>query len=147
MRTYEALYIIQPEVTEDEAQTIASGVESLITEDGGAIVRSEIWGKRRLAYEVNRFNEGIYVLVRFQAPAAVPSKLEAHFKLNESIIRDIVVHFDAKTLRLETEQAKRNEALLESRRLAGPRGEDSDRRDDSPRASERKERTEETVEA
>ena len=74
MRTYEALYIIQPEVTEDEAQTIASGVESLITEDGGAIVRSEIWGKRRLAYEVKRFNEGIYVLVRFQAPAAVPSE-------------------------------------------------------------------------
>jgi small subunit ribosomal protein S6 len=62
LRTYEALYIIRPDRPDDEVQTVAKQVESLVTNNGGAIVRSEIWGKRRLAYEVNHFTEGSYVL-------------------------------------------------------------------------------------
>ena len=104
MRTYETLYIIRPELEEDAVQTVATGVESLITESGGAIVRSEIWGKRRLAYEVKKCTEGIFVLVRFQADQTFVAKLEQHFRLAEDIIRDLVVHMDAKTLRLEVEQ-------------------------------------------
>lgn len=129
MRTYEALYIIKPEAEEDEVQTIVQGVEKLITDDGGAIVRSEVWGKRRLAYEVKGFTEGIYVLLRFEAKPEFIKNFEAGFKLNESIIRDLVVLFDEKTLRLEEEQVRRNAAALESRNATGPRGDDDgDRR-------------------
>ncbi|MFP6598699.1 MAG: 30S ribosomal protein S6 [Candidatus Hydrogenedentota bacterium] len=112
MRTYEALYIIQHEASEDDVQTVTQGVETLITDEGGVIVRSEIWGKRRLAYEVKGQNEGIYVLVRFESDPGFNLKLESHFRLNESTVRFLVVLFDEKTLRLEAEQQRRNEALL-----------------------------------
>ncbi|PCJ53805.1 MAG: 30S ribosomal protein S6 [Candidatus Hydrogenedentota bacterium] len=128
MRTYEALFIVQPEAAEDLVQTIATGVETLITEDGGVIVRSEIWGKRRLAYLVKKFNEGIYILIRFEAETDIVKKLEGHFHLNEDVIRYLTVLFDEKALRLEVEQAARNEAQLEARRVGGPSADDDDER-------------------
>ena len=124
MRTYETIYIIQPEAAEDQVETVIQEVESLVAEDGGAVVRKDLWGKRRLAYHVKGFQEGIYVLMRFECGPAFPRKLEDFFKLNESVIRYLVVFFDVKTLRLEEEQARRNRAALESRNAAagdGPR--------------------------
>ncbi len=144
MRTYEALYIIQPEAAEDEVQTIVDGVESLVAEEGGSIVRLDVWGKRRLAYNVKGFQEGIYVLTRFESVETFPKKLEDHFKLNESIIRNLIVHIDEKTLRLEIEQARRNKAALESRNVAGP-GVRAERDDDDERPRSR--RSEEPAEA
>ena len=128
MRTYEALFIIQPEALEDEIQTIAKGAETLITETGGAIVRSEIWGKRRLAYEVKGHQEGVYVLIRFESEADVIDKLEGSFRLNESVIRWLVVHFDEKTLRLEAEQQRRTEAALAAQSAGGDDDDDRPRR-------------------
>jgi small subunit ribosomal protein S6 len=119
LRTYEALFIVQPNATDDEIQTIAKGAETLITSNGGAIVRSEIWGKRRLAYEVKSFQEGVYVLVRFQSPAELVDKLEMSFRLNEAVIRWLVVHYSDKDLRLEAEQSVRDAALAEQRSSAG----------------------------
>ncbi len=130
MRTYEALYVIRPDKTDDEAQTIAKGVETLITDNGGAIVRSEIWGKRRLAYVVNKFNDGNYVLVRFQLSAANIEKLGTLFRLSEDIIRSLIKLFDAKTLRLEVEQQRRNEAALQARSAASADGDDDDEEED-----------------
>jgi small subunit ribosomal protein S6 len=110
LRTYEALYIVRPDLKDDEIQTVAQEVESLITGNGGAIVRSEHWGKRKLAYLVKKHTEGYYVLLRFQAPEALPSRLANHFRLSENVIRDLIVYFDDKTLKLEEEQRVRNEA-------------------------------------
>lgn len=145
MRTYEALYIIQPDLEDDAVQTIAQGVDKLITDDGGAIVRSEIWGKRRLAYEVKKFSEGVYVLVRFDSDQKLVDILERHFRLTDEIIRFLVVHFDKKTLRLEAEQQRRTEAQTAARAAAGgPHDGDAPRRrpDEGPRT-----KFEETVEA
>lgn len=141
MRIYEAIYIIQPEASEDEVEKVVQSVESLITEDGGTVVRVDVWGKRRLAYEVKGFHEGIYVLTRFECNPAFPKKLEDAIKLNESVIRYLVVHFDERTLRLEAEQARRNQAALESRTAV-----DSDRRA-APPTETRLEDAEEPVEA
>ncbi len=126
LRTYEALYIVRPDLKDDEIQTVADGVQGVVTQHGGAIVRSEIWGKRRLAYEVKRFMEGCYVLVRFEAPAEVIKRLENHFRLSDAIIRHLVVHFDEMTLRLEAEQQKRNEEQLKASAARGSRGGDDD---------------------
>ncbi|MBI4559069.1 MAG: 30S ribosomal protein S6 [Candidatus Hydrogenedentes bacterium] len=112
MRTYEALYIVRPDLKDDEIQTIAKDVETLVSNNGGSIVRSETWGKRRLAYEVQHFNEGCYVLLRFTGHAPFVAKLENHFRLTESILRYLVVLFDERTLALEAEQKRRNEEQL-----------------------------------
>ena len=129
MRTYEALFIVKPDQSDDEVQTIAKEVENLVTEAGGAIVRSEIWGKRRLAYEVSGSNEGIYVLLRFDSEPTFIDKLESFFRLSEVIVKHMVKYFDTKTLRLEAEQAKRTEEQLAAR-AAGPGRRDDD--DDDP---------------
>ena len=129
MRTYETIFIIQPEASEDEVETVIQAVESLLAEDGGAVVRKEIWGKRRLAYKVKGFQEGIYVLMRIECGTAFPRKLEDFYKLNESVIRYLFVLFEEKTLRLEVEQARRNQAALESRNATGREG---IKKDDGP---------------
>jgi small subunit ribosomal protein S6 len=128
LRTYEALYIVKPDLQDDEIQTVAKEVESLVTENGGAIVRSEIWGKRKLAYEVKHCTEGVYILMRFEADTEFPKRLEHYFRLSEAVIRSLVVHFDAKTMRLEEEQKLRIEAEV---RAGGSRSEGGDRRRDS----------------
>jgi small subunit ribosomal protein S6 len=130
LRTYEALYIIRPDVQDDEVQTIAKDVESMVTAAGGVIVRSEIWGKRRLAYEVQKCSEGNYVLLRFEAEPEFVARLENYFRLTDSIIRYLVVHFDEKTLRLEASQKKRKEAEIRHEGGSDRPGDRRDRDDD-----------------
>ncbi len=137
MRTYEALYIVQPNATDDEVQTIDAGVQRLITEDGGSVVRSEIWGKRRLAYEVKRFQEGVFILIRFQSGPDVITKLKQYFKLTDDIIRELVVLFDDKKLKLEVEQEQRNEKLAAQRAAAEARGDSDDDEDEDERPQRR----------
>ncbi len=138
LRTYEALYIVRPDRSDDEVQTIAQQVEGLVTASGGSIVRSEAWGKRRLAYEVNHFTEGYYILMRFQSDPSFVSRLENHFRLDESIIRALTVYFDEKTLRLEEEQKKRTEELIKA--SATRRSQDDDDDDDEPPQRHRRDR-------
>ena len=135
LRTYEALYIVRPDLKDDEIQTVATEVESLIANNGGTIVRSENWGKRKMAYEVKKFTEGVYVLLRFQATAAFVARLSNHFRLSENIIRDLIVYFDEKTLRLEEEQKQRTEADLRASSARSDRDRDDD--DDDPRGRRR----------
>ncbi|MFO7976347.1 MAG: 30S ribosomal protein S6 [Candidatus Hydrogenedentota bacterium] len=138
MRTYEALYIVHPELKDDEIQTIANNVEKLVTDHGGAIVRSEIQGKRKLAYEVERCTEGCYVLLRFQAEPAFIQRLENHFRLTEPVIRGLVVHFDEHTLRLEAEQERRKQAELQTAHAARSSDDDGDDRSRKRRFSRRR---------
>ena len=127
MRTYEALYIVRPELGDEDIQTVVSEVETIVKDNGGTIVRSEIWGKRRLAYEVKKCNEGCYILLRFTSEPDFITRLESYFRLAESIIRSLVVHFDEQMLRLEAEQLKRKEEeILAS---AVPDDDDDDKRD------------------
>ncbi|MEA3365363.1 MAG: 30S ribosomal protein S6 [Candidatus Hydrogenedentes bacterium] len=137
MRTYEALYIVHPEVKDDEIQTIANNVEKLVTDNGGAIVRSEIQGKRKLAYEVKGCTEGCYVLLRFQAEPEFIQRLENHFRLAEGIIRSLVVHFDEHTLRLEAEQERRKQAEVQTTHAARSSDDEDDARSSRKRRSSR----------
>ena len=130
MRTYEALFIVSPVLNDEEIQTAVKGVEKLITDNGGTIVRSEVWGKRRLAYPVKKFTEGVYVLLRFQVKADSVEKLDTHFRLSEIIVRSLIVTFDEHTLRLEEEQARRNQAQLEARAASAGRARDDDDEED-----------------
>jgi small subunit ribosomal protein S6 len=137
LRTYEALYIINPTLEDDAIQTIVNEVEALVTNQGGAIVRSEIWGRRKLAYIVKKHTDGCFVLLRFTANPEFVQKIETYFKLNESILRFMVVHFDEQTLKLEAEQQRRN---LEEMRNAANRSRDDDDEDDDPVPAGRRQR-------
>ena len=132
MRTYEALYIIAPNLDDDAIQAVVAGVETLITSNGGTIVRSEVWGRRKLAYEIKKHGEGFYVLLRFTASPEFVKKLDNHFKLAETVIRSMVLYLDERTLRLEAEQQFRREeeARIAATRVRGEGDDDDDDEDD-----------------
>jgi small subunit ribosomal protein S6 len=132
------LYIVRPDLQEEEVQTVANEVEALITGNGGEIQKSEQWGKRKLAYEVQKFGEGYYVLVRFTAPAGLTARLENHFRLTDAIIRFLLLHFDERTLRLEENQRKRKEAEARIAATSRRRDEDEDEDEDAAPARSRK---------
>lgn len=114
MSTYEILYILRPDLSDDGVQTASQQVEALVRDNGGTIVEAEIWGKRRLAYKVKQFTEGCYILLRFEAPSALIPRLETHFRISEPIIRHLLVHFDEKTLRREAEQIRRKDEYIKA---------------------------------
>ena len=133
MRTYESLYIVRPDLSEDEVPAIAKQVEALVTENGGTIVQSETWGKRKLAYEVKQCTEGTYILLRFESDETFVERLESFYRLNDNVIRFLTVLFEKQTLRLEEEQRVRNEENIRANAGDGYRGGDrgGDRRGDS----------------
>ncbi len=133
MRTYEALYIINPELDDNAIQTVVAEVEKLIEANKGSIVRSEVLGKRKLAYTIRKHIEGVYVVLRFLAAPDSIKRLEQQLKLTESIIRYMVLYLDEKTLKLEAEQIHRYEEemrLSSERRARREEGGDDDDDDD-----------------
>jgi ribosomal protein S6 len=90
MNKYEVMFIVKP--AEDEAvEAVFAKFENLIKNNGGTIDKIDRWGKRRLAFEIKDFNEGIYFVVYFTAQAAVVAELERVMKITDEILRHMVV--------------------------------------------------------
>ena len=91
MRDYEVLYIVRADLEDDKVQEAVQRVNTLIERSGGASERTNVWGKRKLAYEVKHQTEGSYVLQDFQiAPERIP-ELEAALKISEEVLRHLIV--------------------------------------------------------
>ena len=91
MRDYEILYIVRADLDDDKVQDIIKRVTTLIEKAGGSLERTNVWGKRKLAYEVKHQKEGSYVLQDFKiGPDRVP-ELEAALKITEEVLRHLVV--------------------------------------------------------
>ena len=91
MRDYEVLYIVRADFDDDKVQEAVKRVNTLIERSGGTPERTNLWGKRKLAYEVKHQKEGSYVLQDFQLePERVP-ELEAALKITEEVLRHLIV--------------------------------------------------------
>ncbi len=91
MRDYEILYILRADLDDDKVQDAVKRVNTVIERSGGTVERTNLWGKRKLAYEVKHQKEGSYVLHDFQiAPERVP-ELEAALKITEEVLRHLIV--------------------------------------------------------
>lgn len=95
MNSYEALYVITPELDEQTNQAVLDKFAAIITDNGGEIVKTDVWGKRRLAYAINYKTEGFYVLVDFNGASELPRELERNFKNDERILRYMVTRKEA----------------------------------------------------
>jgi len=91
MRAYEAMYIIRPDFDEEKTQATIEKYSTLIQNNGGELVKLEPWGKRRLAYEINKLREGYYVLMKFKGETKTPAELERNFKISDDVIRYLIV--------------------------------------------------------
>ena len=91
LRDYEILYIVRPELDEEQLQAAIATVDKLIESLGGKTQKTDVWGRRRLAYEVRHLREGQYVLTDFQIdPGRVP-ELEGTLKISDTVFRHLVV--------------------------------------------------------
>ena len=94
MNKYEVMYVIDTAL-EDSARTeLINRFSELVTKNGGEVDRVDEWGKRRLAYPIEKFNEGYYVVVNFQSEGDFPAELERLYGINDSVIRSIVIRLE-----------------------------------------------------
>jgi len=91
MRKYEVMYIIRTDVEQEQVQATVEKFQNIITNGGGEITKHDLMGKRRLAYEINKFRDGHYVLVNFNAEPAVVAELDRVLKITDEIIRHLIV--------------------------------------------------------
>lgn len=94
MREYEVMYIIKPNLEEDKYQEMVEKYNALIQANGGEIIKVEPWGKKRLAYEIEKLREGYYVLLRINGSAELPKELERNFKIDDQIMRYLVTRVE-----------------------------------------------------
>ena len=95
MRQYEIMIILDPEI---EERTVAPSLDKYLTvikNDGGTVDKVDIWGRRRLAYDIQKKSEGIYAVVDFQATPATAKELDRQLGLNEAVLRTKVLRTDA----------------------------------------------------
>jgi len=91
MRKYESMYILRPDFDEEAVKALVERFANVITEQGGEVVKTDEWGKRKLAYPIEKFREGYYVVMNFNAEADVPKELERIYKITDGVLRYIVV--------------------------------------------------------
>ncbi len=95
LRDYELVLIISPEVVEEKLDATIDNISQFITEKGGTISDIERWGKRRLAYPIEHFMEGSYVLTRFRLKPALSKELEVNLQISEEVLRHLLVKLNS----------------------------------------------------
>jgi small subunit ribosomal protein S6 len=96
LRPYEVMIILDPDL---EERTVAPSLDTylnVVRQDGGSVDEVDVWGKRRLAYEINKKTEGIYAVVQLKAEPATVKELDRQLGLNESVVRTKVTRPDVK---------------------------------------------------
>ena len=91
---YEALYIINPQLTEEETQALVERFKAMV-EAEGTLTEIDEWGKRRLAYEIDALNEGYYVLMHFEAKPEFPAEMDRVMKITDGIMRCLITTVEA----------------------------------------------------
>lgn len=112
-RTYELMFIVRPDMSEEDQDKLISTLETAVSSSGGRVVNMEKMGKRRLAYTVRKFNDGIYVLLTFEGSGGLVHELERRLRVSEPVIKFLSVRIDQEQKRLD-----KVKALREARRKA-----------------------------
>jgi small subunit ribosomal protein S6 len=114
MRHYETLYIVKPELDDENYKAVVDKFRDLIEKQKGVIVKLEEWGKQRLAYQVKKFDQGAYVLMDYCGGSGVTAELERDLKLDDRILKYQTVKLaddvDPQALVNKEEEAKKETA-------------------------------------
>ena len=91
MPSYELVFIISPEVADEDTPDVANKVSELINKSGGSVTEIKQWGRRKLAYPIKRFAEGSYVFTQLELEPASAKELEANLRLSGDILRHLLI--------------------------------------------------------
>ena len=113
MRNYEVVFIAAPTLTSEELEAFINHAQTVIEGKNGKIVKVDNWGRKSLAYKINKFREGYYVVLSIEAEGGAVAELERRFRVTDFIIRFISVRID--------EDIKRSEKIKAMRRRKAPK--------------------------
>lgn len=120
MRIYEELFIIKPDAPEEEADALVEQMQAVITKGGGTVDKVEKWGKRRLAYRVDKYREGAYVLFQFSSNPETVKELERRLRVADQVIKFLTVRIDETLKRLEKRKKEREKRAHRKPPVAAP---------------------------
>jgi small subunit ribosomal protein S6 len=118
-RQYELIYILPPDTTEEQANELHGQVEAIVSRLHGQIERTENWGRRKLAYEIGKFKEGVYVLEVVNGTGDLMKELDRRLKVMDQVVRHMIVRVDEEKNVVERTRTKRQ---TESERRRVKRG-------------------------
>jgi small subunit ribosomal protein S6 len=107
-RTYELMFIVRPDMQDEDLDKLISTLQSVVPTSGGNVIKVEKMGKRRLAYTVRRFHDGIYVLMVVEGGGPVIHELERRLRVTEPVIKFLTVRTDEEQKRLGKIKALRD---------------------------------------
>ncbi len=119
-RTYELMFIVRPDMTEEDLDKLISTLQSVVPASGGTVKSVEKMGKRRLAYTVRRFHDGIYVLMVVEGGGPAIHELERRLRVTEPVIKFLTVRVDEEQKRLAKIKALRDSKKKVSAQPAAP---------------------------
>ncbi len=134
-RFYEVMFIIRPDVAEEDADKLIAGFEGTITTGGGNVRSVEKMGRRKLAYTVRKFNDGNYVLLTIDADGKLVAELERRLRVSEPVIKYLTVRMDEEEKRLDKVKALRASRTKRSTMPASQNPQSSQSIDNVPAAS------------
>jgi small subunit ribosomal protein S6 len=94
MRRYETIFIASPTLTDEQSDELVKQFEGIIAEQGGELLKTDKWGRKKLAYEVQKFSEGYYTLFEMNAGPDLIAELERRFRNHDSVIKYLSVRMD-----------------------------------------------------
>ena len=112
-RQYELVYILAPTVTDAEAEELQAEIAEQIGTLGGSIESTDVWGRRKLAYPIKRFNEGLYVVQLITGPGTMLAEIERRLRVRDQVLRQLTVRVD--------EDLKKARRVAEERKAAAER--------------------------
>src|SRR5436305_6690847 len=106
-RIYEVVFIIDPDTPDEEIKRLTENLQTIVTDQGGTITKSEVMGRRQLAYQIGRKNEGIYVLFEIEGTGREIAELERRMRVNDQVLRYLTVRVDEDRRRAEKLKGRR----------------------------------------
>jgi small subunit ribosomal protein S6 len=132
MRHYETLFVINPDLSEEDTNQLIEKFSGVLSKGGADILKTDLWGRRRLAYPIKKFNKGFYVVLEYGSDPEAVTEMERLFRIDEKILRFLTVKknniFDPQALALAEAKAKERAA---ARAAAASRNEDDEEDEDN----------------
>ena len=109
-KIYESTFIVNAALDDAQIEVVIEKVKDVVVKNGGEIRSAEKWGRKRLAYTIDKKNNGFYAFFEFKAPGDLLAKLERHFHLEEQVIRHLTIVLDKKALKAREAAANAQKA-------------------------------------
>ena len=109
MQLYESIFLVRPSLSDEDTNKIIEKMKGVVEKSGATLLKSENWGKKKLAYEVKRERKGTFVYLHFRSEGSVIGELERSYRLEDSVIKFLTVRLDQEAPPKAADEAKESD--------------------------------------